>query len=75
MQHEEDLDYGALLGLELTLWQLADSGLMFGKVDLIRLHCEDKVREWKVKDVEESSKIATAKEWAPYGWSPGDLLQ
>jgi len=71
--HCDTSDYGGLCGLGNILGHLAGRGLGFGKIDLLRLHSEGKVQEWKIEGVEASSKITAAELWAPYGWNPGDL--
>ena len=61
--------------LQQRLSSLAGSGLLFGKVGVVRLRWEDGGKEWWVEDRDEVDKVATGRLWAPYGWVPGEELR
>ena len=62
----EDLYFG----LADCLDKLQRSGLLFGRLQMLKLRCEGKAdMEWEITDEGDTTK--TAKEWAAYGWAPG----
>ena len=68
-----DPENGFLWGLEGIVEELSCSGLVFGKINRIRLTCGDDKRETIPEDKGALQKDATAKLWAPYGWVPGQF--
>lgn len=50
------------------LYQLERSGMLFGRVGIVRLRKPGTVRELKVED--HGDTTATAKEWTAYWWAP-----
>ncbi len=72
--HYDNSDYRGCRGLGILLSRLAVSGVGSGKIGLIRLYWEAQVQEWKIEDVEASSKALFAEVLLPYGLIPGELF-
>ena len=71
-----DAETEALYRLKRQLENLAGSGLLFGKVECLRLRWEEEVvQEWWTEDRAEIDKLAVAKRWTPYRWVPGEVLR
>ena len=69
-----NLEVLALGKLVKTLEKLANNGIVFGKIDLIRLRFDDTMYDWKVKDRDPERILEAVKKWTKYGWVSGDTL-
>lgn len=67
----QHLEQESLNGLNHMCGLLVGSGLLYGRVECIKLHCNGESKEWRIEDKDAAEKIKTAKSWGPYGWMLG----
>lgn len=67
----QHLDQESLNGLNHMCRLLVGSGLLYGRVECIKLHCHGESKEWRIEDKDAAEKTKTAKSWGPYGWMLG----